>query len=272
MTSITPSSATAEVPIEQGTSKLEAQTISHAYSLHGKRLPALHDVSIAAGDGEFVTIIGPSGCGKSTLLAILAGLISPDSGRVLLDRRSITGSVGHIALMPQKDLLLPWKTVLDNTTIGMELRGISRRRARTEALGWLERFGLAGFEWQYPSSLSGGMRQRAAFLRTILTGRDVLLLDEPFGALDALTRLEMQRWLLDIWGSVGKTVVLITHDVEEAVFLSDRVYVMSPRPGRTVANLRIPFPRPRAFEDLVADRSFVDLKTHLLGLLRRDPE
>jgi ABC-type nitrate/sulfonate/bicarbonate transport system ATPase subunit len=172
--------------------------------------------------------------------------------------------------MPQKDLLMPWKTVLDNVTIGLELHGMSRRQARREALGWFTRFGLSGFERQYPSTLSGGMRQRAAFLRTILTGRDVLLLDEPFGALDALTRLEMQRWLLDVWGTVGKTVAMITHDVDEAIFLSDRVYVMSPRPGRIVASPRIPFPRPRLYEDLVADGVFAKLKARLLSLLRND--
>jgi ABC-type nitrate/sulfonate/bicarbonate transport system ATPase subunit len=285
MTSTLPQQTSAGGRVEGETARLEARGIRHAYRLDDEWLPVLDDVTIAVRDGEFVTIIGPSGCGKSTLFTILSGLIAPSSGQVLLDVRDVTGSVGQLALMPQKDLLMPWKTVLDNVTIGLELRGVSRKQARKEALGWFGRFGLSGFECQYPSTLSGGMRQRVAFLRTILTGRDVLLLDEPFGALDALTRLDMQRWLLDVWGSVGTgntatgnagtgrvgtAVVLITHDIDEAIFLSDRVYVMSPRPGRIVADLRIPFPRPRAHEDLVADRVFTSLKAELLGLLRKD--
>jgi ABC-type nitrate/sulfonate/bicarbonate transport system ATPase subunit len=259
-----------QVRIESARPRIEANGISHRYRLGDEWLSVLQDVTVTAADGEFVTIIGPSGCGKSTLFAILAGLIAPDSGRVLLDGRDVTGSVGNVALMPQKDLLLPWKTVLDNAALGLELRGVSRKEARREALRWFPRFGLAGFERQYPSILSGGMRQRAAFLRTLLTGRDVLLLDEPFGALDALTRLEMQRWLLDIWSSVSKTVVLITHDVDEAIYLSDRVYVMTSRPGRIASCLRVPFAQPRSYEDLVSDQGFSGLKTELLGLLRKE--
>src|SRR5207302_11425478 len=175
--------------------------------------------------------VGPSGCGKSTLFNILAGLVEPTSGRVLLDGNPPDNLLGRFDYMPQKDLLMPWRTVLNNTTLGLEIAGVSRRAARERALEAFPRFGLTGFEDAWPMSLSGGMRQRAALLRTFLAGRDVMLLDEPFGALDAITRADMQEWLLGVWHSFERTIVLVTHDVDEAIFLADRVYVMSPRPG-----------------------------------------
>jgi NitT/TauT family transport system ATP-binding protein len=158
--------------------------------------------------------------------------------------------------------------VLDNTILGLELAGTRRGAARAEALTWFPRFGLEGFERAYPSTLSGGMRQRAALLRTFLTKREVLLLDEPFGALDAITRSDMQEWLLDVWESFARTVVLVTHDVDEAIFLADRVYVMSPRPGCIVADLEVPLPRPRSYTDVVTSRPFNELKHKLLARLR----
>jgi ABC-type nitrate/sulfonate/bicarbonate transport system ATPase subunit len=178
----------------------------------------------------------------------------------------VDGTLGLVGYMPQRDLLLPWRRVLDNVVLAPELEGVPRAQARQEAAGLLPRFGLEGFERAYPRALSGGMRQRAALLRTVLTHRDTLLLDEPFGALDALTRSEMQEWLLSIWREFGKTVLFVTHDVEEAVFLSDRVYVMSRRPGTVKLELPIELPRPRV-RRMVAEPAFVRAKQRLLDSL-----
>jgi ABC-type nitrate/sulfonate/bicarbonate transport system ATPase subunit len=171
--------------------------------------------------------------------------------------------------MQQKDLLLPWRSVLDNAALGLEIQGVPRRQARQKALELTGLFGLAGFEHQYPFALSGGMRQRAAFLRTMLLGQDVVLLDEPFGALDALTRVQMQEWLMDLWNTLKKTIVLITHDVEEAILLSDRVYVLSTRPAKIKLMMEIDLPRPRSFGN-VTDPDFIELKTRLLTLLHQE--
>ena len=226
-------------------------------------MTALEGVDIDIRAGEFVSIIGPSGCGKSTLFNMLAGLIKPSNGTIYLDGSEPDSLLGKIGYMPQKDLLMPWRTVLDNVTLGLEMDGMRRRAARAQAMDELPRFGLKGFEQRWPSSLSGGMRQRAALLRTFLAGREVMLLDEPFGALDALTRQAMQEWLLELWASDRKTVVFITHDVEEAVYLSDRVHVMSGRPGRVELSLDITLPRPRSYEMTVSPE-FNALKQQLL--------
>ena len=229
---------------------------------------ALAGVSIELRDGEFCSIVGPSGCGKSTLLEILAGLSAPTSGEVLLDGVAPPGGLlGRVGYMPQRDLLMQWRSTLDNAAIGLELAGVPREQARARALAEVGRFGLAGFEHRRPSALSGGMRQRAALLRTFLAGRDVLLLDEPFGSLDALTREAMREWLLDVWEADRKTILLVTHDVEEAVFLSDRVYVMSGRPGEIHATLEVGLPRPRTLE-LTATEQFGRLREQLLAPLR----
>jgi len=230
---------------------------------------ALGGVSIELREGEFCSIVGPSGCGKSTLLAILAGLIEPSAGRIALDGEPAGRLLGRIGYMPQRDLLMQWRTTLENATVGLELAGVPRAKARAAALAEVPGFGLAGFEEHRPSSLSGGMRQRAALLRTFLAGRDVLLLDEPFGSLDALTREAMREWLLGIWDTHRKTILLVTHDVEEAVFLSDRVYVMSGRPGRVQATLEVPLARPRSLE-LTATAEFAQLRERLLAPLREE--
>jgi ABC-type nitrate/sulfonate/bicarbonate transport system ATPase subunit len=232
----------------------------------------LEDISLFVEDGELVTVIGPSGCGKSTLFNILAGLLQPASGTILVNGREPRDRLGLLGYMPQKDLLMPWKSVLDNAAIGLELSGLSRKRARAKALSWFPRFGLEGFEGHYPADLSGGMRQRTALLRTFLCGRDVLLLDEPFGALDALTRLEMQQWLLDVRASFHKTIVLVTHDIEEAIFLADRVYVMTPRPGTMRHVIDVPLPRPRLYEDVMLSPDFMKLKRWLFEALERPSE
>ena len=246
--------------------KLETRGLSKAFpagSSSRERVPALEGVDLEISDGEFVSIVGPSGCGKSTLFNILAGLIRPSGGEVLLDGRAPDQLLGHIGYMPQKDLLMPWRTVLDNVTLGLELSKVPRREARRRALEQFPRFGLRGFERRWPGELSGGMRQRAALLRTFLAGREVMLLDEPFGALDALTRQAMQEWLLQVWQADRKTILFVTHDVEEAIYLSDRVYVMSGRPGRMHLCVEVPFPRPRTFA-MTSDPEFVALKARLL--------
>jgi ABC-type nitrate/sulfonate/bicarbonate transport system ATPase subunit len=207
-------------------------------ALHGvgKRfgaLQALGPVDLAIQAGEFVTLVGPSGCGKSTLFNIAAGLLDAD-GEVALGgvRCGARDLLGRVAFMPQRDLLLPWRTVVDNAILAIEIEGVRRGEARRRAAAMLPEFGLAGFGGQYPHQLSGGMRQRVALMRTFLFERDLMLLDEPFGALDALTRMMMQRWLLEVWQRRRRTVLFITHDVDEAIFLGDRVLVMSARPGR----------------------------------------
>jgi ABC-type nitrate/sulfonate/bicarbonate transport system ATPase subunit len=227
-------------------------------------------VNLYAQAGEFVSLIGPSGCGKSTLLNIIAGLEQPSSGTLYLNGHRAEQRLGTVGYMQQKDLLLPWRNVLDNVILGLELRGMARRLARARALALMEQFGLKGFETAYPYTLSGGMRQRAAFLRTILPEQEVYLLDEPFGALDALNRAQIHAWLLGLWETLHKTIVLVTHDVDEAIFLSDRMYVMTARPGRVQLVQVIDLPRPRRLE-MVTSASFVALKAQLLSALRQAP-
>jgi ABC-type nitrate/sulfonate/bicarbonate transport system ATPase subunit len=238
---------------------LEVRGVSKTFRDGGRPVVALDNVSFAAYPGEFITIIGPSGSGKSTLFNLITGLTPSDSGEIEIacetanSGRAHRGRVGQVGYMPQRDLLLPWRTVLNNVILGPEIDGRSKREARHKARELLPLFGLDGFEHVYPETLSGGMRQRAALLRTFLTGRDVLLLDEPFGALDALTRRELQRWLLGVWARFRKTILFITHDVEEAVFLADRVLVFSARPGRITRELRVDLPRPRESVSLLSE-------------------
>jgi ABC-type nitrate/sulfonate/bicarbonate transport system ATPase subunit len=241
--------------------------LAKTYSGREGEIAALDGVDLYLDDGEFVSIVGPSGCGKSTLFNILCGLLRPTGGRIAIDGRETGDLLGRIGYMPQKDLLMPWRTVLDNVILGLELAGMRREDARRRAGEQIARFGLAGFEHRWPASLSSGMRQRAALLRTFLAGRDLMLLDEPFGALDALTRQSMQEWLLELWQSDRKTIAFVTHDVEEAVYLSDRVYVMSGRPGLMQSCLEIALPRPRRPE-VVTTPDFVALKKRLLVPLR----
>lgn len=227
---------------------------------------AVRAVHLELTGGELVSLVGPSGCGKSTLLATIAGLVEPDAGEIWLDGERMANRLGHVALMPQRDALLPWRTVLENAILAAEVAGHDTQAARERASGLLPRFGLDGFGDHYPAALSGGMRQRAAFLRTVLTERDVMLLDEPFGALDALTRRSMQEWLLDLWEELSRTILLVTHDVEEALLLSDRVAVMTARPGRIKRVESVELPRPRTPE-MVSDPAFVAQKARLLAAL-----
>jgi ABC-type nitrate/sulfonate/bicarbonate transport system ATPase subunit len=225
--------------------EVEVRALSKTFLWEGSDLLTLDRVDLTARAGEFIALIGPSGCGKSTLFHILAGLDAPSEGEVLIDGRPLERRLGAFAFMPQRDALLPWRRTIDNVTIGLELAGERREGARERAAPLLERFGLGGFESAWPWQLSGGMRSRAAFLRTVLLGKPAMLLDEPFGALDGITRSELQQWLLEVWSEVGTTVALITHDVAEAVFLADRVYVMTPRPGTIATVIDVDLPRPR---------------------------
>jgi ABC-type nitrate/sulfonate/bicarbonate transport system ATPase subunit len=206
----------------------------------GNRVRALAGVSLHAGPGEMLAVVGPSGCGKTTLLELICGLQRPDSGSI---------ACPPAVLMPQRDLLLPWLSALDNAALALRIAGLSRAQARARADRLFAELGLDGFQRAHPDELSGGMRQRIAFLRTLLSGKPVLCLDEPFGALDAITRAEMQRWLTASLAREPRAVVLVTHDVEEAILLADRVAVLSPRPGRVAGELELAMPRPRSHTD-----------------------
>lgn len=205
-------------------------------------LAVLDRISLQVGRGEFVSILGPSGAGKSTLFRLLTGGAVWDSGEIRFDGGVLAGT-SPFAFMPQRDALMPWRRIIDNATLGLEVQGDSRHAAREKVAPFFAEFGLAGFEQHFPSQLSGGMRQRAALLRTVVQDRPMLLLDEPFGALDALTRAEMQRWLMTMWAQHHWTALLITHDVREAVFLSDRIYALSARPARILREFVVPIPR-----------------------------
>ncbi|WP_064255765.1 ABC transporter ATP-binding protein [Rhodococcus sp. D-6] len=244
---------------------MNAVTVASVHKSYGDRA-VIDGIDCAVEPGEFVSLIGPSGCGKSTLFSIVAGLEQPDTGEVLVG--DSPAAPGQVALMPQKDLLFPWRTVLDNCTLGLEVHGVQRSDARARARELLPTFGLAGFEDAAPHQLSGGMRQRASLARTVLQGRDVLLLDEPFGALDSLTRTEMQLWLQQVWQQHRWTVLMVTHDVREAVLLSDRVVVLGPRPTRVQHEVRVHLPRPRTLETCVSSE-FVALEHELMEVLHR---
>jgi len=246
--------------------KLLIDDVSMTFATPAGLFHALDHIGLSVPQGWFVSLIGPSGCGKSTIFNIVAGLQEPSHGRVLIDGVDATGTIGRVGYMLQKDLLLPWRTLTDNIVLGMEIQGVRLAAARARALPLLRRYGLAGFENAYPRALSGGMRQRAALLRTLLFDTDVILLDEPFGALDAQTKLRMQEWLLALWGDFGKTVVFVTHDVEEAIFLSDEVHVMGTRPGRILETIPVALPRPR-LRACTATPDFMALKERCLDLL-----
>jgi ABC-type nitrate/sulfonate/bicarbonate transport system ATPase subunit len=244
--------------------RIELRHVSKTFVGNGRTVPALRDVSLKVMPGEFVTVIGASGSGKSTLFNLCVGLLEPDEGSIFIDGGLPSRRLGLLGYMPQRDLLLPWRRVLDNVLVPKDIKGIPRRESEREALEMFQRFGLESFEHDYPSTLSGGMRQRVALLRTWLAGCDTLLLDEPFGALDALTRKELQDWLLKVWQEYGRTVVFITHDVEEAVYLADRVIVLGARPGTVKRELAVDLPRPRC-QGVVAEPAFGRLVRGLLG-------
>jgi ABC-type nitrate/sulfonate/bicarbonate transport system ATPase subunit len=228
-------------------------------------LTALAGIDLELRAHAVTAVVGPSGCGKSTLLELVAGLQEPGEG--VIDVLGATAPAGRreaCAYMPQRDLLLPWRDALANAALALECRGVPRSQARERAVPLFERFGLTEFERVRPAALSGGMRQRVAFLRTLLQGRPVLLLDEPFGALDAITRADLREWLAAALAEDPRTVLLVTHDVEEAVFLADRIVVLSPRPGRVIADFEVDLPRPRS----VTGMAFAELKARALEALK----
>ena len=219
----------------------------------------LEDISINVKEGEFVSILGPSGSGKSTLFHIIGGLFSPDSGDIQLNEKSINGQKGSISYMPQSPSLLPWRTVMENVLLGQELHG---KKDRQKAMDMIERAGLKGYEHAYPGELSGGMKQRVAFIRALVSPQSFLCLDEPFSALDEFTRLDMQKWLLSIWEEDRSSVLFVTHNIDEALFLSDRIIILSTRPATVVKEFTVPFSRPRN-KDILLTEEFLKWKTDI---------
>jgi ABC-type nitrate/sulfonate/bicarbonate transport system ATPase subunit len=238
--------------------------VRHSYG----DLTAIEGLDLEVPEHGVLAVVGPSGCGKSTLLELICGLREPAAGKVEVGGAGDgPGRLARCAFMPQRDVLLPWLSALDNAALALRNRGVPRRAARAEASGPLERFGLAGFERALPGELSGGMRQRVAFLRTLISGKPVLALDEPFASLDAITRAEMQEWLATALRADPRTVVLVTHDVEEALYLADRVAVLSARPGRVVAELSAPAPRAADRDAAVTDPEFVAARERAMAAL-----
>lgn len=225
-------------------SKLEVRGVSKTF---GEK-KVLQDVSLTLREGEIVSLLGISGSGKTTLFNIISGLVQPDGGQVLLEERDITGQPGKVSYMLQKDLLLPFRTVEDNVILPLLLQGTDKKTARQQAEKLFSEFSLAGTQKQYPAQLSGGMRQRAALLRTYLFSRDVALLDEPFSALDALTKRAMHRWYADVMERIRLSTLFITHDIDEAILLSDRIYILTGSPAQIAAEIVISEPRPRGAE------------------------
>jgi ABC-type nitrate/sulfonate/bicarbonate transport system ATPase subunit len=242
--------------------KLALRAVSRSFG----EMTVLSPTDLEIGAGEFISVVGPSGCGKSTLFNIIAGVLPPSEGRVVVDGEDVTGRSGHVGYMLQKDLLLPWRTVLDNIVLGAILKGTVSDEQRREGAALATRYGLGDFINHYPAALSGGMRQRVALMRTLAMHHDVMLLDEPFGALDSQTRLSMQQWLLSVWQREKRTIVFVTHDIDEAIFLADRIVVMTPRPGRIHEVIDVPIQRPRPVTCLT-EPTFVALKQRILSTI-----
>ena len=249
---------------------LRLEEVSFSYKKERKQEPVqvLDKLSLSVQPGEFVSIIGPSGSGKSTLFRLITGLEQPAGGSIFIQGKEVKDRLGLVGYMPQQDLLMPWRTVMENAALPLQLQGLKKRVAEEQVRSLLEEFGLKGYEDRYPHHLSGGMRQRVSFLRALSSGNELLVLDEPFSALDAITRLSMQEWLLKQWEKQKKTILFITHDVEEALFLSDRVFIFSKMPVSSLKEIAVPLPRPRKFEDM-ADTTIQNLKTKLISQLRK---
>ena len=244
---------------------LRLAEISSTYRSGDQSLPVLNNISLTVRAGEFVSLLGPSGSGKSTILKIAAGLLKPNQGRVIINGREITRAA-KVGYMPQQDLLFPWKTLLENCALPLIARGINRSQAYEQVGELLEIFGLTGFKHYYPSQLSGGMKQRAALLRTVLIDSNLMLLDEPFAALDAITRENLQEWLLGILNKFKRSVLFVTHSIDEAIYLSDRIYMISDRPGRIIMETQVELPRPRS-RAVVTSPFFLKYKQALMDAL-----
>jgi len=252
------------------TPKIALDSMSLTFVAKGRRaVPAVHELSLDIAPGEFVAVVGPSGCGKSTLMNVISGLMPPTKGVVRIDGNPVRGIQSNIGYMPSRDALLPWRTAVRNVEYGLEFRGV--RKPAELAREGIARVGLAGFEDHYPSELSQGMRQRVAIARTFASSPEIMLMDEPFSALDAQTRVRMQDLFLDMWESERMTVVLVTHDATEAIALADRVVVLTDRPARIKAVIDVGFPRPRSVRDLIRRHEFQDVLTRVWDLLE-EPE
>ncbi|MFD1851302.1 ABC transporter ATP-binding protein [Oceanobacillus bengalensis] len=242
-------------------SKLEVNAVSKSFGDN----EVLRDVSFSISDGEFVSLLGPSGSGKSTLFRIIGGIAQPSSGTVKLDSKEITGKPGSISYTPQSPSLMPWRTILNNVLLGQEITG---SRDEHKALEMIERAGLKGYENSYPHELSGGMKQRVSFIRSMLSPQGLILLDEPFSALDEFTRLDMQKWLLSIWELYQRSILFVTHNIEEALFLSDRIIILSAKPASVKKEFIIPFKRPRD-ERILLSEEFLQWKKVIYEEMRQ---
>ncbi|GIE34474.1 ABC transporter ATP-binding protein [Actinoplanes italicus] len=248
--------------------KIRFESVGKTFNARGKTVTALQDINLDVRDGEFLVIVGPSGCGKSTLLDLLGGLSDISSGRILVDGKPVTGPGLDRGIVFQQYALLPWRTAQGNVEFGLEAKGVSRRERAAKAREYLDLVGLAGFHDRYPHELSGGMKQRVAIARSLAFDPDVLLMDEPFAALDAQTRDGLQDELLRIWEKTGKTIVFITHGIEEAVYLGQRVAVLTSRPGRIKQVVEVPIDARSATEDLRSDPQFAHYRHEIWSLLR----
>jgi NitT/TauT family transport system ATP-binding protein len=247
---------------------LSVQNIRRDFNVRGKNVLALDALSLGLDQGEFVTVVGPSGCGKSTLLNLVVGLLPPSAGQILFRGRAVNGINPEIGYVTQKDNLLPWRSLIENVELSLEIRGIEKSERRRRAEELIERVGLKGFEDHYPHELSGGMRQRANIIRTLIYDPELILMDEPFGPLDAQTRIVLQEQLLKLWLASKKTILFITHDLVEAITLADRVIVMTARPGRVKHVAAVPIPRPRDVYQIHTSREFRDVYDTLWRELR----
>jgi len=250
--------------IKMGKGELVVKNLDYDYNWNDDILPVLRKINLEIIKGEFVCIIGPSGCGKSTLFNLIVGLENPSNGKIIYTGKNINGEKGYIAYMPQRDLLFPWYNLIENVSIGAKINNESLERVQKKAYKLLPLFELDGFAQARPSELSGGMRQRAALLRTVLLDKDIMALDEPFAALDDLNRKKMQAWLLKIREELKLTILFITHNIEEALFLADKIYVMSGRPGKIIETVKINLARPRD----ESTENFINKKAYLRSLLK----